>query len=263
MSGRKKLIISLTIVFLFGLFVFKYARSNYAVPILMYHSVNTVAPEENRLVVSRDSFERQMRFLKTRRYNVVPLGEIGQLIRHKKKIPPKTIAITFDDGYKDNYTYAFPILKKYNLPATIFVIINEVGRPQNDRLSWDEIKQMQSCGIITIGSHCLGPEPLVNIKSDASLKKEIFDSKKILEDRLKTKVDIFCYPGGQFNDKIKQMVVDAGYKMAVVTNPGRRFPNDDILALKRLRISSTSDSLFVFWVESSGYYNMMRERRHK
>lgn len=263
MFKRKRLIFVLAVIFLIGFCLVNFIRRQYVCPILMYHSVNPHAPPENRLVVSVNAFERQMRFFKDHDYNVVPLEIIGALIKDKKKIPPKTVALTFDDGYKDNYTYAFPILKKYNLPATMFIIINEVGRPQGDRLSWDEIEDMRDSGIITLGSHTIGPEPLVKIASEKEVKRQIFDSKKILEKKLGRAVNTFSYPEGRFNDKLKQLVIDAGYKVAVITNPGKSYPNDDIFALKRLRISSTSDSLFVFWIESSGYYNFIREHRHK
>jgi peptidoglycan/xylan/chitin deacetylase (PgdA/CDA1 family) len=222
-----------------------------------------INPYAQRLIVSPQAFERQMLFLKEHHYNVAPLETLASLIRDKKKIPPKTIAITFDDGNRDNYTNAFPILKKYGLPATMFIIVNEVGRPQGDRLSWDEIKLMQGSGIITFGSHTLGPEPLINIKSEEDLKKQIFDSKKILEEKLGRKMNAFSYPEGRFNDHIRQLVINAGYKLAVAANPGKKFPNDDIFALKRLRISSSSDNLFIFWIETSGFYNFIRERRHK
>jgi len=202
-----------------------------------------------------------MRFLKEHRYNVLPLELVADLVTDERKIPPKTLAITFDDGYKDNYIYAFPVLKKYSLPATVFVIVEEVGR--SDRLNWDEIKEMQDTGIITFGSHALGPEPLVNIRYAHDLKKQIFDSQKILEEKLGRKVYAFSYPEGRFNDKIKQLVKSCGYKLAVATNPGRKFPNDDIFALKRLRISENAGNLFIFWVETSGYYNFIREHKHK
>jgi peptidoglycan/xylan/chitin deacetylase (PgdA/CDA1 family) len=204
-----------------------------------------------------------MRFLKTHHYNVVPLEYLASLIKDKKKVPPKTIAITFDDGYKDVYSYAFPILKKYNLPATAFIIVNEIGRPRGDRLNWNELKQMQDSGIITVASHSMGPEPLINLKSDEEIKYQIFESKKILEQKLGRQVKAFSYPEGRFNEKIRQLVIDAGYKSAVATNPGRKFSKNDIFALKRLRISSTSDNLFIFWIETSGYYNFMREHRNK
>lgn len=238
-------------------------KDNYVAPIIMYHSVNPYALPENKLAITVKTFERQMHFLKTHRYNVLALEELAGLIKEKKKIPAHSVVITFDDGYKDNFTYVFPILRKYKLSATIFIIINEVGRPQNDRLSWDEIRTMRDSGLIAFGSHGLGPEPLVNIKLEESLKKEIFDSKKILQDKLGKPVNAFSYPEGRFNDKIRQLVIASGYKLSVATNPGKRYPKGDIFALKRLRISENAGNMFVFWVETSGFYTFLKEHRHK
>jgi len=193
----------------------------------------------------------------------MPLEELATLIKAKKKFSPKTVAITFDDGYKDNYTYVFPILKKYNLPATMFIIVNEVGRPQNDRLSWDEIKAMQDSGIITFGSHAIGPEPLTKIKSEEEVKRQIFDSKKILEEKLGRKINAFSYPEGRFNDFIRRLVIEAGYKLAVATNPGKNYPSDDIFVLKRLRISERSSNMFIFAIKTSGFYTFIKEYRRK
>ena len=261
MSKRKLLITFFGLIILFVIFSVNFIRGNYVVPIVMYHSVNPNAKPEKKLAVLTETFERQMHFLKSHHYNVLSLDSLAVLIKEKKKIPSKAIAITFDDGYKDNYIYAFPILKKYNLPATIFIITDLINRA--DKLSWDEIKEMQDSGIIAFGSHALGSEPLINIKSEQDLKKQIFDSKKILEEKLGCRINAFSYPEGRFNERIKQLVMRAGYKLAVTTNPGKRFANDDIFALKRLRISANANNLFVFWIETSGYYNFIREHRHK
>jgi len=236
----------------------------YVAPIIMYHSVNPKQnPAINRLIVSPEAFELQMRFLKERKYNILPLSKLAELIKEKKMIPPRTIAITLDDGYKDNYTYAFPILKKYNIPATIFVIINEVGRQEGDRLSWDDIRKMQDSGLIVFGSHTMDPTPLIDIKSEEKQVKEIVDSKKALEEKMGRRADLFSYPEGMFNAKIRKMVIDAGYNVAVATNPGENYPNDDIFALKRLRISENSKNLFIFWFETNGYYTFFKEHKRK
>lgn len=265
MSKRKVLISVFSVIFIALFSLVAFLKGQYVVPILMYHSVNPKAMPENRLAVSVEAFERQMRFLKRQHYNVLPLEELAVLIKDKRKIPLRTVAITFDDGYRDSYIYAFPILKKYNLPAAMFVIVNEIGRLNKigirDRLTRDDIKLMQDSGIIAFGSHALGPEPLINIESKQELNKEIFESKRILEENLGQKVNMFSYPEGRFNDKIKQLVIDAGYKLAVTTSPGRDFPDDDVFALKRLRISATSDNLFIFWIETSGFYSFIKEHR--
>ncbi len=261
MSKRKVLIAVFGVIAAFLIFSVIFIRGKYVAPIVMYHSVTPSASPQNRLAITDATFERQMNFLKSRRYNVVPLETLAAMIKEKKKIPQKTISITFDDGYKDNYTYAFPILKKYNLPATLFIITDEVGRP--DRVNWDEVKEMRDSGLITVGSHALGPEPLINYKSRDEVKRQIFDSKKLLEEKLGREVNVFSYPEGRFTDWIRQLVIDAGYKCAVATNPGRRFASNDVFALKRLRISSNCHNLFVYWAETSGYYNLMREYRRK
>ena len=262
---KRKRLVFLGVTFLVIIFsCAAFLRSRYSVPILMYHSIN---PEPNRyielLIVKPEVFRRQMRFLKEHHYNVVPLSEVADLIKNNKKVPPRTVAITFDDGYKDNYTYAFPILKEYNFPATIFVIVNEVGRPEQDRLSWDDIAVMQASGLITFGSHTLTHPYLPDITSPSVIKKEIGDSKKILEEKLGRKVDSFCYPGGRFDARSRQAVIDAGYSLAVASNPGKKFSDNDLFVLKRLRISQNCANLFIFWIETSGYYNFVREAKYK
>lgn len=269
---RKSKLIVAVIIFILSVSLFslnRFFKRHYAVPIIMYHYFDPKSLSTDKLNVKPASFERQARFLKTHNYNVVPLERIARMIRDNEKIPPKTIAITMDDGYKNNYTHAFPILKKYALPATIFLIVNEIDRPQNDRLGWNEIKEMQDSGLVTFGSHTLGPEPLINIKSEAELKRQIFDSKMVLEERLGRKVSTFSYPEGFFDDKIRKLVTEAGYDLAVAVMPGKSYPGNDVFALKRLMISPSSDNLFIFWFETSGIYTYLKEcsrerkRKHK
>lgn len=238
-------------------------RQNYVPPIIMYHSVHSDAVEKSKLSVSLEAFRRQMRFLKENNYNVVSLEKLASMIKNSGRVPSRTVAITFDDGYGNFYTCAFPVLKKYGLPAAMFIITEEVERPQGDRLRWSQIREIVSSGLITIGSHCVGPEPLVNIASEDELKRQIFDSKRALEEQLGRRVTLFSYPEGRFNEQIRQLVIKAGYEAAVATNPGKAFANDDIFALKRLKVSPNCDNLFVFWAETSGYYNFIRENRHK
>ncbi|MFH0764441.1 MAG: polysaccharide deacetylase family protein [Candidatus Omnitrophota bacterium] len=257
-NGVKKKIIIISaavIVFIAGA-VFFY-KMGYVVPVLMYHSID-YNDRVTKLSLSPESFRRQMEFLHKRRYNVLPLEKIIPYIEKKKKVPPGTVAITFDDGYYNNYKYAYPVLKKYNLPATIFVIVNKVGAP--GYLNWKEIKEMSDSGIITIGSHTMNHLWLPDV-APRVLEKEVKESKEILEKRLGKDVKLFCYPIGAHDKKVEKAVEDAGYACAVATNPGRFKPTDDIYAIKRVRISRTSDNMFVFWVETSGIYTWIKEHR--
>ncbi|MDD5496288.1 MAG: polysaccharide deacetylase family protein [Candidatus Omnitrophica bacterium] len=234
-----------------------FLKTAYVVPVLMYHSIDERAGE-TKLSVTPESFARQMEFLKKNNYNVVGLDKIAAYMQGEEKVPPKTVAITFDDGYYNNYKYAFPALKKYNLPATIFVITDKIGR--DGWVGWKEIKEMADFGIMTIGSHTKSHVWLPTL-DDKRLKAEIYGSKDILEKGLGRRVDYFCYPLGGYDERVKEYVKEAGYKGACATNPGRFKPADDIYAIKRVRISRTSDNLLVFRIESSGYYTWVKEHR--
>lgn len=263
MFKRKRLIIVVVLLGVLAQSLVNFARAKYVIPILMYHSVDPSAKKDNLLSVSLDSFQRQMRFLKEHHYNVVTLAEVVDIIKNKKKVPAHTIAITFDDGCKDVYIYAFPVLKKYNFPAAVFIVINEISLIQENRMSWDDVYTMQASGLITLGSHTTNHPNLAELTSEETIKNEIQGSKKILEEKLGRRVDTFCYPSGRFNEKSRKAVIDAGYELAVASNPGKGFPDDDIFALKRIRISSNAANLFIFWIEASGYYNLMRESKRK
>lgn len=234
-------------------------RINYVPPILMYHSIAEGAGHKNRLIVDPEYFERQMKFLHDNNFNVVYVEKIAELIKNKKPIPPRTIAVTFDDGYANNFTNALPVLKKYNIPATIFVIVELINVPEY--MTLEQLRVASDSGVVEIGSHTLSHLWLTNSDDEAMWRKEIIDSKKALEKILGKEIKSFCYPGGAFNEKIKKIVKEAGYEVAVTTSPGKEFSNDDIYALKRLRISSTSRNLFVFWIKCTGSYLFIKERR--
>jgi peptidoglycan/xylan/chitin deacetylase (PgdA/CDA1 family) len=260
MSKRKKIIIK-SAASVIAISIFLYARSQYVLPIVMYHSVKPQVPGQSRLIVSTEAFERQMAFLKKYKYSVLALEEAAQIIKDNRPLPPRPIVITIDDGNLDNYTYAFAILKKYGLPATIFLPTDDIGK--SDKLTWEQMREMQRTGLISFGSHTLTHPFLTEIKTEDLLWKEISGSKKILESGLGRQVNTFSYPSGRFNQKARDIVIKAGYTSAVATNPGKRIKNNDVFALKRLRISENAGNLFIFWAETNGYYNLIRENRHK
>ena len=237
-----------------------FMKAAYVVPVLMYHSIEKDITKKSRLDVSPESFARQMEFLYKHHYNVVGLEKIIEYIEKKERIPAKTVAITFDDGFYNNYEHAYPVLKKYRLPATIFIITERIGKP--GWLGWHELKEMSDSGIISIGSHTVIHKWLPTLDKEA-LKKELSGSKITLEEGLGKKVNLLCYPMGGVNEDVEKAARDAGYAGAVGTHPRRFKPNDDPYAIKRLRISDTSDNILVFWAETSGYYTWIKEHRDK
>lgn len=233
-----------------------FLKTAYVPVVIMYHSIDGNSAG-SKLSVSPASFDRQMEFLRKNSYNIVSLEKMAEYIRGKR-VPFKTIAVTFDDGYYNNYEYAYPVLKKYSIPATIFVIIKHVGDP--GWLGWNEIKEMSDSGPVSIGSHTVMHNWLPTTGS-IQLKKELKDSKAIIEENIGKPVNTFCYPLGAYNDRVKDAVKAAGYACAVVTNPGRSASNYDPYAIKRIKISKTSDNLIAFWFETSGYYTWVKEMR--
>lgn len=237
--------------------------THYTPPILMYHYVNDEEPLKSKLGISPKTFERQMRFLREHKYNILSLDELADLIKNKKKMPPKTVAITFDDGYLDNYTNVFPVLKKYRIPATIFVVVDRLGRRYGNDYYVDaaQLKEMLDSGLITIGSHSLSHPNLSEDLSEDELKKEIGQSKQTLEEMLAVPIKFFSYPFGGVSRKARDLVREFGYKAAVGTNFPKGYPSDDIFALKRLRISENARNLLIFAIEASGFYNYIKEQR--
>jgi len=250
--------IATIVILIIAISLVLYAKAQYVVPIVMYHKIDGNSAT-SRLSVSPESFRTQMGFLKTHKYNVVKLEDLAGMVR-ENKLPSKTIAITFDDGYEDNYLKAYPVLKEFNLPATIFIIPAMIGN--DGYLTWDQVIEMSESGVITIGSHSLS-HPWLTGQADQVLDSEIMGSKRAIKSHTRKDVYAFSYPLGVFNKNVREKVIKAGYKIAVATNPGKKYPKHDLFAMKRLRISSTSDNLFVFWFEITGFYTWIKEHRDK
>ncbi|MCX5693440.1 MAG: polysaccharide deacetylase family protein [Candidatus Omnitrophica bacterium] len=253
---RKSVVVATFLII--AIVIVLYAKAQYVVPIIMYHKIDGNSAT-SRLSVSPESFKAQMRFLKNQHYNVVKLEDLAEMVR-ENRLPSKTIAITFDDGYEDNYLYAYPVLKELGLSATIFIIPAMVG--SDGYLTWDQVVDMSESGIVTIGNHSLSHSWLTSLAVQ-KLDSEIVDSKRSIESHIRKDVNTFSYPLGGFNKDVRERVIEAGYKIAVATNPGKRYPKHDLFAMKRLRISSTSDNLFVFWFEITGFYTWIKEHRDK
>lgn len=238
-----------------------FLNSVYVPVILMYHSVgeeDTVpGGYGEKLNVSPRVFARQMQFLKDRGYKVIPLYDFVEKIARNERIPPKTVTITFDDGLRNNFLLAYPELKKHGFPATIFVTSDFIGKEYFLNTRDMEIMQKNN---ISIGSHTASHNWLPDM-DHAALARELSGSKEILEEKTGREIRLLSYPLGGFDGRVKKAARDAGYIGAVATNPGKNYPYSDLYALKRIRISMTSDNLLVFWLEISGYYTFIKEMR--
>jgi len=258
-----KVTISLAILIIGFYFFWLYPR--YSVPILTYHSFDygralySVAPE---------NFERQMQYLKDKGFNVIPLDELVEGIKNKKKFAHNTVVITIDDGYEDNFTYAYPVLKKYCFPAIIFLITNTIGTHAGS-LSWDEVREM-SKNNISFGGHTKNHVYLPSVKKEDALWYEIIGCKKAIEEHIGIPVAYFCFPFGGFTEEAEMLAKRAGYKGACVTNRGDDVPyRYNIYELDRISVRNGnpyfSFSNLVapirFRAKLSGYYNLWKTKK--
>ena len=230
-----------------------FLRPLYEPPVLMYHRVGY--PEDHPgLYVTPESFERQMEFLKAHHYRVWPLAELVRAIKANEKIPMNVVVITFDDGYLDNIKNVFPVLKKMNFPATIFMITDNLGK--EDWLSEEDLRILDGSGI-AIGSHTASHAFLPDLSS-ARRREEIVESKEKLEAILGHVVTLFSYPAGGTTPEICDIVKGAGYDGAVTTNYLSQKLNP--YAIHRIKVSDAHGNLFNFWLKTSGFYHLGKKR---
>lgn len=209
----------------------------------MYHRVTEDKQvKDKHITVTPQAFEQQMQFLQENDWQVIPLSEaLSQLqsgcIKHSNQL-----VLTFDDGYRDNYDIAYPILKKYQFPATIYLITSLINCDPYF-LSLAHLTEMFE-GAITYGSHSITHPNLTEISLEESWK-ELGSSKIGLESALGYLIKTFAYPSGYFNSIHQQMLGELGYSAALTIAPGGNTCHDSLFALKRTEISF-HDSLLDF-----------------
>jgi peptidoglycan/xylan/chitin deacetylase (PgdA/CDA1 family) len=215
------------------------------VVILAYHSVGQ--GEEFHTVHLRD-FAQQIEYLRER-YAIICLRDIAEYLHKKKKLPEKALALTFDDGFHDFYSKVYPYLKRYRLPATVFVATGYVGKqwPFNTHhqkmLTWEEIVKMSEDDI-EIGAHTVTHLNLEETYLEVA-KEEILTSKRETEKHVKKEVKFFCYPFGRFSPSIVSIVKKVGFQ-AACGNIGTICQSTDPFTMSRVQVdSSVSFPLFV------------------
>ncbi|MFH1847151.1 MAG: polysaccharide deacetylase family protein [Candidatus Omnitrophota bacterium] len=232
-----------------------YLKPRRVVPILMYHAVNDDI--SSTLNVTPENFYSQMDFLRKHGYSVISLDSLVEHIKNKVYFQPKTVVITFDDGYEDNFTNAFPVLAEHNMPAIIFLITGAVSNQQGF-LSWEQVRLMSRNGI-DFGGHTRNDIYVPEIKEESVLWGEITGCKEDIEKKTGKTADYFCFPIGGFTEKAKEMVKKAGFKGACSTNRGNDKLNRDLYELKRIKVTNSDmNKPFHFRAKLSGYYNIFR-----
>ncbi len=210
--------------------------------VLNYHKVDNV---NSSLSVPPSEFERQMAFLAQNGYHTITPHELYMAFTDNGPLPNNPVLITFDDGYDDNYTNAFPILKKYGLQATIFVITSLMDQNYPGYLTWGHAAEMEASGIVTIESHTVSHGSLTDL-TDEQIRHELTDAKHEIEQRLGKEVEFLAYPTGAYNLHIASLVKEAGYKGAFTVRNGNMDSATNLYAIERVPIFQTSDTFASF-----------------
>jgi biofilm PGA synthesis lipoprotein PgaB len=215
--------------------------------ILCYHDVETKANVSSQYDTSVELFKQQMKFLKEQNYKVVPLSAIADWVKSGTPLPAKAIGICFDDNYMGVYKYAYPILKKYKFPATVFVHTRYVGvMTAKDHPTWKQLQEMEDSadpvrGIMDIGSHTVNHTSLATVSIE-SARWEITESLKALQTHLKKKPNrYFAYPNVSYNDAVVAEVEKSGFAAGFYGVEGPVDPKESLFKIRRIHISEVSN----------------------
>lgn len=209
--------------------------SQVQVPILMYHHIQDPPPGadqlETDLTVSAGHFEEQLAHLEKLGCNTVTLEQIHAFFTEKRPLPAKPVCLTFDDGYLDNYTVAFPALKRHGMVGTFFITTAVVG--DGHHVTWENLRDMHAEGM-EIGSHTVHHFELPGL-SDWKLREELVDSRTKLNAEVGG-VAFLCYPSGRKSEKVIAEARKAGYSGAVTTEHGTVERMGEGFLMPRLRV---------------------------
>lgn len=186
-----------------------------AAVILQYHHVSESLPAVTS--VSANTFTKHLSYLKEHNFNVIPLNELINALQQGKTLPEKTIAITFDDGYNNNYDEAAPILEKFNYPYTIFVNPKLIDEGQSYVMGWDKLKELSKKGAL-ISNHSAQHDYLhikLDKETDAQwkirIKQDILYSQQRIKEEVGQDYKYLAYPYGEFNNELQALVTDLGF----------------------------------------------------
>jgi peptidoglycan/xylan/chitin deacetylase (PgdA/CDA1 family) len=211
--------------------------SKVGIPVLNYHSV-AIDPG-NIVVITPEKLAEQMAYLHDHGYTPLSLEAFIRLMEGdiSEKAPEKPVLLTFDDGYLDNYEQAMPILAKYGFPATLFV---SPGMTEQDGyLNWEQIKKMQAGGW-AIQPHGMSHPHLPKLTAEEQAY-EIVEARKLIEEHLGTKADVFCYPYGERNKTTLKLLKQHGFRYAFTIDQGLATNEQSPFLLKRLFVNGEED----------------------
>jgi len=226
----------------------------YKIPILVYHYVEYVKDTKDTirqsLNISPLIFEDQIKTLINNGYEIILVKDAADILDGKKEFREKMVAITFDDGYKDFYTDVFPILKKYHVKATVYIISGFIGLP--NFMDEGQLREISQSTLVELGSHTVNHVNL-NYENEKVIISQLLESKAKLEEITGGEVSDFAYPFGGYNKLSKNLVFKCGYKSAVTTSMGNIQTVKNIYSMSRIRPGNKTGIFLLKWIEDGKY----------
>lgn len=212
------------------------------IPILMYHYLST--PPSNTdiyrqdLSVPPELFAAHLDRLQAEGYTTISLYDLVAHLQQGASLPEHPVILTFDDGYRDNYENAFPLLHERQMTATFFLVIDFINNERPEYLTWDMVRAMYAGGM-SIEVHGLDHSSLRK-RSHADLEFQALRSYETIQDRIGIRPRFLSYPAGEYDADTIEMVQSAGYWAAMTTIQGATHSNDKLFELHRVRIRNTT-----------------------
>lgn len=210
-------------------------NDNRGVPVICYHYIGEDPSGKSPLIISEEKFKEHLKTIKDNGYITLTMEELNDYLFKDRPIPEKSVVITFDDGSIDNYTKAFPILKEFNVKATMYVISDYINR--SGYINSDQIKEMSDYGI-DIESHTVSHRRLSTLSYEEQLK-ELKDSKEAIQKLTGKPVIAIAYPEGKYNEDTKKATIEAGYSMGFTVDRGYADRSDNAAELNRICVDYT------------------------
>ncbi len=229
-------------------------KDNLAIPILMYHYIEYVKDKKDTMRQSLDVtpfiFETQLQTLQQAGYTFMTMEEVGNVLDGKQDLPDKPIVMTFDDGYRDFYTDAYPLVSKYKVKATVYVVPGFING--SNYLTSSQLVEIAANPSIEIAAHTVHHVWLKNMHV-AQATKEITESKEDLEKMTGRKIVSFAYPYGAFDDQALSLVKNAGFITAVSTIPGMEVNQANRYFIFRLRPGGRTGEGLLHFIETTKF----------
>lgn len=209
------------------------------IPILCYHQFTDSGNSHHPLVLQQEKFREQLQYLKDNNYQVLRLDELESYLDGKRPIPDKSVVLTIDDGYRSIYTVAYPLLKEFNFPVTVFLYTDFIGGKA--ALTWQQVKELRQSGLFDFQSHSKTHASLATLPNPdplevALLEKEIVTPHAVIEKRLGFEPVYFAFPYGDTSDAAVELLQQEGYRLAFTVQAGGNPVFADRMRLRRAMI---------------------------